>query len=289
MQERLAGQRRRQLVYAELGRHDITWRDHSIFPSGSRAWDVEVDNLSGSEHQSRGHCRLPEGRRSHPRIAVGGGGWLGESQHHDQRGMPEGLLRRRAAAAMRAGVLNDMHILNTRPSGNKAWSIDTYTSLSYAGSQEAYVICDPKNSHDYSTVHRRRSADSSNVTPGNGHRDEGEGQMPEGLGCHGRRLQLCRRSECLDRQEPPQGQADLASQGAHVQPRPGLHRVRALPIGVSHSGFVGEVRRFASFDGRSPLARETSRNLRTNAGSFRKFRDLTGDGSSVVATYSVFA
>ena len=66
--------------------------------------------------------------------------------------MPEGLSAT-GGGGDESGLHNDMHILATRPSGNRAWSIDTFTSTTYAGSQEAYVICDPKNSHDYETVH----------------------------------------------------------------------------------------------------------------------------------------
>ena len=38
--------------YTPLASNDNSWRDNSIFPSGSRAWDVQVDNLSGTEHRA---------------------------------------------------------------------------------------------------------------------------------------------------------------------------------------------------------------------------------------------
>ena len=138
--------------YTPLTINDNSWRDNSLFPSGSRAWDVQVDNLSGIEHQGEAIAVCLKGddlTRESQSEAVDGD--MNQSTTTSVE-CPKGSSAT-GGGGDESGQHNDMHILATRPSGNRAWSIDTFTSISYAGSQEAYVICDPKNSHDYTTVH----------------------------------------------------------------------------------------------------------------------------------------
>jgi hypothetical protein len=165
--------------YTPLTASDNTWRDNSTFPSGDRTWTARIDNRSGTDHEARAFvvCLNGDGlfRRSQSELVNGG-----ISQYNATNvECPQGS-RATGGGGYVSGLHNDMHILESRPEGSRGWHIEAFTSFDYAGSQEVWVVCDPKNSHDYATVSDITSVPERSARRGTVQTVEAKAKCPQG-------------------------------------------------------------------------------------------------------------
>jgi hypothetical protein len=165
--------------YTPLSAGESSWRDNSTFPSGGRTWTAQIDNRSGTDHEAKAFvvCLKGEGlfRRSQSELVNGG-----ISQYNATSvECPQGS-RATGGGGYVSGLHSDMHILKSRPEGSRGWYLETFTAFDYTGSHEAYVVCDPKNSHDYATVVDITSVPQRSALRGTIQTVEAKAKCPQG-------------------------------------------------------------------------------------------------------------